>query len=140
MEIAHLPKDKKIILFDGICNLCNSAVQFVIKRDKKDVFRFVPLQSELGQKITAHIGIDHKHIDSFILYEPGKAYYYKASAAFETAKEFGGIYSLLRIFSIFPSFITNFVYDYVAKHRYQWYGKKESCMVPTPELRTKFLE
>lgn len=139
MEIADLPKDKKIILFDGVCNLCNSAVQFVIKRDSKDIFRFVALQSELGQKIVDHIGIDTKNIDSIILYEPGKAYYYKAAAALQIVKELGGLYICLRVFSVFPAFISNTVYDYVARHRYQWYGRRESCMVPTPELSAKFL-
>lgn len=139
MEIADLPNDKKIILFDGVCNLCNSAVQFGIKHDKKDVFRFVALQSELGLKIIKHIGIDIKNTDSIVLYEPTKAYYYKSVAALEIIKEFGGMYTLLRIFTIFPKFISDFVYDFVAKNRYKWYGKQEACMIPTPELKAKFL-
>lgn len=139
MEISDLPKDKKIILFDGVCNLCNSAVQFVIKRDKNDIFRFVPLQSDLGRKIIKHIGVDTK-IDSIIVYEPNIAYYYKAQAALKIAKYIGGIYSLLEIFSVFPKGLSNAVYDYFAKNRYQWFGKKESCMIPTPELKSKFLE
>ncbi|MBP6557252.1 MAG: thiol-disulfide oxidoreductase DCC family protein [Flavobacterium sp.] len=139
MEIADLPLDKKIILFDGVCNLCNTSVQFVIRHDKNDIFRFVALQSDLGLKIITHIGIDTKNTDSIILYEPGKAYYNKSEAAFQIIKEFGGIYSLLRILSIFPKFISNAVYDYVAKNRYQWYGKRETCMIPTAELKAKFL-
>jgi len=139
MEIADLPKDKKILLFDGVCNLCNTSVQFVIKHDKTDIFRFVPLQSELGIKIINHIGIDTKHTDSFVLYEPGKAYYYKAEAALKAVAEFGGMYSLLQIFHVLPKFISNAVYDYVAKNRYKWYGKQESCMIPSPELKSKFL-
>lgn len=139
MDITNLPKDKKIILFDGVCNLCNASVQFVIKQDKNDIFRFVALQSELGLKIIKHIGIDIKNTDSIVLYEPGKAYYYKSEAALRIIKEFGGIYSLLRIFSVFPKFISDFIYDYVAKNRYRWYGKQESCMIPTPELEAKFL-
>lgn len=140
MEIPALPKDKKIILFDGVCNLCDSFVQFIIKRDKEDIFRFVPLQSELGARIIKHIGVDTSKIDSIILYEPGTAYYYKAKAAIRIAKYIGGIYSLLGIFSVLPKGISNIVYDYVARNRYKWYGKKESCMVPTPELKAKFLE
>ncbi len=139
MEIEDLPIDKKIILFDGVCNLCNSSVQFVIKHDKKDIFRFVPLQSALGLKIINHIGIDIKNTDSIILYEPTKAYYYKAEAALKVVNEFGGVYSLLQIFNIFPKFISNTVYDYVARNRYKWYGKQDACMIPTPELRAKFL-
>lgn len=137
MEISELPKDKKIILFDGVCNLCDSAVQFVIKHDKKDVFRFVPLQSELGRKIISHVGASN--IDSIILYEPGKAYYYKSGVAFKIIKETCGIHKALLVFSIFPKSILDYLYDFVAKNRYKWFGKKESCMIPTSELQSKFL-
>ena len=137
--MQDLPKNKKIILFDGVCNLCNSAVQFIIKNDKKDIFRFVALQSELGNEICSYIGVDQTKIDSIILYNPGVAYYYKSSAAFEIADELGGIYSLISIFKILPEKFGNFIYDYIAKNRYKWYGKKESCMIPTPELKSKFL-
>ena len=139
MEISDLPKDKKIILFDGVCNLCDSSVQFVIKHDKKDIFRFVSLQSELGQKIISHIGISGLNIDSTILYEPEKGYYYKAEVAFRILKELNGIYQCLLVFSIFPKSILNNIYDYIAKNRYEWFGKKESCMIPTPKVQSKFL-
>ncbi len=135
----ELPRDKKIILFDGVCNLCNSTVQFLIKHDKKDVFRFVALQSDLGQQITAYIGIDTSKVDSIIVYEPGKAYFYKAEAALEIASAIGGICSLLGIFKVVPKSISNAVYDYIARNRYKWYGKKEACMLPTPEIKAKFL-
>ncbi|WP_269224966.1 thiol-disulfide oxidoreductase DCC family protein [Flavobacterium eburneipallidum] len=137
--MLNLPQNKKIILFDGICNLCNSAVQFVIQHDSKDIFRFVALQSDLGQEILNHIGINPKNIDSIILYEPGVAYYYKSSAAIEIAKSLGGFWHLGTIFRIIPTGIRNSLYDYIAKNRYKWYGKKESCMIPTPELKAKFL-
>lgn len=138
--MLNLPFDKKIILFDGVCNLCNSAVQFIIKHDKKDVFRFVALQSELGQEILNYIGIDVKNIDSIVLYEPGVAYYYKSDAALQIAGNLNGLFSLGTVFKILPTGIRNELYDYIAKNRYKWYGKKESCMVPTPELKIKFLE
>jgi predicted DCC family thiol-disulfide oxidoreductase YuxK len=139
MEISDLPKDKKIILFDGVCNLCNSAVQYVIKRDQKDLFRFAPLQSALGQSIIKHIGIASQNIDSIILYEPGKAYYYKSSAAIEIARNLKGIITYSGIFKIIPSRLRDMIYDYVASNRYKWYGQKESCMIPTAELKAKFL-
>lgn len=135
----NLPKDKKIILFDGVCNLCDSFVQYVIKRDKKDIFRFVALQSDLGQEILKHIGIDTKNIDSIILYEPGIAYFYKSSAAIEIAKHLGGFLGLSTVFKIIPIFLRNPIYDYVARNRYKWYGKKDNCMIPTLELKAKFL-
>lgn len=137
--MTNLPKDKKIILFDGVCNLCDSSIQFIIKHDKKDLFRFVALQSEIGMEIIKHIGVDTSKIDSILLYEPGKAYYYKAEAALKIAKELGGIYTVISWFGILPKFLTNSVYDYIAKNRYKWYGKKDACMIPTPELKAKFL-
>lgn len=137
--MLNLPENKKIILFDGVCNLCDASVQFIIKHDKNDDFRFVALQSELGQKILEHIGINPLNIDSIILYEPGIAYYYKSQAAIEIAKILGGFLQFGTIFRIIPTGIRNQLYDYIAKNRYKWYGKKESCMIPTPELKSKFL-
>jgi predicted DCC family thiol-disulfide oxidoreductase YuxK len=140
MEVADLPQNKKIILFDGVCNLCNQSVQYIIQHDKNDVFRFVALQSALGKKIINHIGINDKHIDSVIFYEPGKVYYYKSDAALEIAKNLGGLFTYGTIFRIIPSGLRDLLYDYIATNRYKWYGKKESCMIPTPELKLKFLE
>lgn len=136
----NLPENKKIILFDGVCNLCDASVQFIIKNDKNDVFRFVAIQSELGQQIIKHLGIDTSKTDSIILYEPGVAYYFKAEAALRIAKELRSWHSIFYIFIHVPNFIKNGVYDFIAKNRYKWYGKKEACMIPTPELKAKFLE
>lgn len=138
--MLNIPKDKKIILFDGVCNLCDTAVQMIIKHDKKDVFRFVALQSDLGQEIIKHIGIDTINIDSIILYQPGIAYYYKSEAALEIAKNLSGVFYLATIFSIFPTAFNNYIYDYIAKNRYKWYGKRETCLIPTKELQAKFLD
>lgn len=137
--MQNFPINKKIILFDGVCNLCNLAVQFVIQHDTKDVFRFVALQSELGQEILKHIGVNPANVDSIILYEPGIAYYYKSQAVLEIAKHLGGFWHFGTIFRVIPTGIRNQLYDYIAKNRYKWYGKKENCMIPTPELRAKFL-
>lgn len=130
---------KKIILFDGVCNLCNGSVQFVIKRDKKDRFRYAALQSEVGQQLVQERHIDTKEVDSIILIEPGVAYFTKSDAALEIAKDLGGVWRLMALFHWFPRSIRNFVYDFVARNRYKWFGKKEACMVPTPELQAKFL-
>ena len=137
--MENLPENKKIILFDGVCNLCDNVVQFIIKRDKADVFRFVALQSALGKEIIKYIGVNPEKTDSIILYEPGHAYYYKAEAALKIAKEIGGVYSLMSVFSLLPKRLSNSVYDYVARNRYKWYGKKDECMIPTPEMKAKFL-
>ena len=138
--MLEFPKGKKIILFDGVCNLCEASVQFVVKYDKKDVFRFVALQSDLGLAILKHIGLENKNIDSVILYEPGFAYNYKSAAALEIAKNLGGFFHFGTIFKLIPNGLRNLLYDYIAKNRYLWYGKKESCLVPTLELKSKFLE
>ena len=135
-----IPKNKKIILFDGVCNLCNDSVQLIIERDKNDVFRFASLQSEVGQKLTIERGIDPEAMNSIILIEPGIAYYEKSTAALEISKHLTGGYSLLRYFSFLPEGFRNGVYDIIAKNRYKWFGKKDECMIPTAELKAKFLE
>lgn len=126
--------NQKIILFDGVCNLCNDAVNFVIKRDKKNLFKFATLQSEHAQDF----GMDPTKMDSIILVD-GEKQYSKSSAALHIAKHLSGGYPLLYAFMILPRFIRDWVYDYIAKNRYKWFGKKESCMIPTPELQEKFL-
>lgn len=134
------PRDKKIILFDGVCNLCDHTIQKIIKADRHDQFRFAPLSSEVGTAILNYIGVDPNKTDSMVLYEPGKGYYIKSEAALKIASSLGGVYALLGLFSIFPKYLTDPLYNYIAKNRYRWYGRKDSCMIPTPELRNKFLD
>lgn len=134
-----LTEDKKIILFDGVCNLCNSTVNFIIERDKKDVFRFASLQSEIGQKLVSERGLDPVELESVILIEPGIAYYRKSSAAVEIARHLSGGYSYLKYFSILPETLRDGIYNIIANNRYKWFGKEESCSIPTPELTEKFL-
>ena len=135
-----IPNDKQIILFDGVCNLCDSAVQMIIKHDTKDVFRFVALQSDLGQKIIQHLGINTHKTDSIILYQPGFAYHYKSEAVLEIAKNLGGIFYFAALFSILPTSVNNYIYEYVAKNRYKWFGKKDACLIQSKEIQAKFLE
>ncbi|WP_282111722.1 thiol-disulfide oxidoreductase DCC family protein [Maribacter stanieri] len=134
-----MESNKKIILFDGVCNLCNNTVQFVIKRDVNDIFRFTPLQSDTAKKLLHERNIDIDDIDSIILIEPNVAYYTKSTAALEIGKELKGYDGLSVILLWLPESFRNIVYDYVAKNRYKWYGKKESCMIPTQELKNKFI-
>ncbi|TRO66450.1 thiol-disulfide oxidoreductase DCC family protein [Christiangramia sabulilitoris] len=135
-----IPENKKIVLFDGVCNLCNKAVQRIIKNDKKDVFRFASLQSDLGKKLVAERGMDPEEIDSIILIDPGVAYYKKSTAALEISRELSGGYSLLKNFLFLPEVIRDGIYDIIANNRYKWFGKKDQCMIPTPELKAKFLD
>ncbi len=128
-----------IILFDGVCNLCNNAAQFILKRDKRDRFRFAALQSAVGQKLVQERGIDTSRVDSIILIEPGVAYYIESEAALMIGKEFGGIWNLLGIFQWIPSTLRDPLYRWVASNRYKWFGRKDQCMIPTPALQSKFL-
>lgn len=138
--MIDIPKNKKIILFDGVCNLCNNTVLKVIKNDKNNNFVFAALQSKKGIEITNYLKIDTSKIDSIILYEPGVAYDIKSTAALKIMSSFGGFWFLTQFFKIFPESIRDFMYAYIAKNRYKWFGKKESCMIPTPELKAKFLD
>jgi len=104
-------ENKKIILFDGVCNLCNSAVQYVIEHDKNDVFMFAALQSDIGEKLMKERGIDASQIDSIILIEQGVAYYTKSTAALKIARSFGGIWQLAGVFQWIPEKIRDWVYD-----------------------------
>ncbi|HMB62701.1 MAG TPA: DUF393 domain-containing protein [Eudoraea sp.] len=133
------PENKKIILFDGVCNLCNRSVQYIIKRDKKDVFRFAPLQSEIGEKLINERKIDPSKVDSIVLIEPNIAYYIKSSAALKIGSSFGGGYHLLVIFQWVPRVIRDWIYDLIASRRYRWFGKREACMVPSSGIKARFL-
>ena len=135
-----MEKTKKIILYDGVCNLCNRSVQYMIQRDKNDEFRYASLQGEVGRKLVAERQIDTSKVDSIILIDPGVAYYVKSDAIMEIAKSIGGIWSVFTVFQWVPTRLRNIVYDLVAQYRYRWFGKLDQCMIPTPELKTKFLD
>ncbi|MEC8682866.1 MAG: thiol-disulfide oxidoreductase DCC family protein [Bacteroidota bacterium] len=129
----------KIILFDGVCNLCNGAINFIIKHDPKGIFKFASLQGETGQKLLTQHNIDPEETDSIVLIDNDQVSV-KSSAALRIAKNLNQGYPLLFGFMIIPTFIRNGVYDFIAANRYKWFGKKESCMLPTPELRSRFLD
>ena len=137
--MIDLPINKKIIIFDGVCNLCNNTVLKVIKYDEKNIFLFTALQSEEGKEIINHLGIDLSKVDSIILYEPGISYDIKSTAALKIMQEFKGFWVLSRLFLMTPEYVRNVIYDFIAKKRYKWFGKRENCMIPTPELNAKFL-
>ncbi|WP_299665287.1 thiol-disulfide oxidoreductase DCC family protein [uncultured Polaribacter sp.] len=137
--MIDIPKNKKVILFDGICNLCNNSVIKAIRHDKKNTFLFAAIQSESGKQIIDYLKIDTSKTDAIILYEPGISYDVKSTAALKVMNDFGGMWNLTKVLWIFPEGFRDFIYDYIAKNRYQWFGQKESCMIPTPELKAKFL-
>jgi predicted DCC family thiol-disulfide oxidoreductase YuxK len=132
-------KSSKIVLFDGICNLCNSSVQLIIENDSKNLFQFASLQSAFGQKFLQENNLPDDAFKSIVLID-GEKFYTKSEAALRIGKELDGLYKVLRIFLWTPKFIRDFVYDYIAKNRYKWYGKRDSCWIPTDELKQKFLD
>ncbi len=127
-----------IILFDGVCNLCNASVQFILKRDSKAHFRFASLQSEFGKQQLLLYEIDASKCDSVIYIYKDRAFI-KSTAALQIAKKLGGGWPLLYGLIIIPRFIRDWVYGFIAKNRYRWFGKKDSCMIPSPELKSRFL-
>lgn len=129
---------KNIILFDGVCNFCNGAVQFIVKRDKKGAFKFASLQSEAGKELLSKCQLPQE-IDSFVLVENNKCYI-KSTAALRVCQRLKTPWNILSIFRVIPTPIRNTVYEYIAENRYKWFGKKEDCMLPSKELRDRFLE
>jgi predicted DCC family thiol-disulfide oxidoreductase YuxK len=135
-----LYNNKKIVLFDGVCNFCNSSILKIIKNDKKDVFLFASLQSEIGKQLTNHFKIDTNKIDSIILIESETNFYIKSTAALKIINHFDGLWNLFKISWILPTSFRDLFYNYIAKNRYKWFGKKESCMIPTQRIKSKFIE
>ena len=127
-----------IVLFDGVCNLCNATVTFIIRRDRKKIFRFAPLQSPVGESIKVACGFSKDELESVILKVDGKVYK-KSDAALQIAKRLDGLWPVFFIFYFIPSFLRDPIYDLVARYRYRWFGKRESCMIPDPDLRSRFL-
>jgi predicted DCC family thiol-disulfide oxidoreductase YuxK len=127
-----------IILFDGVCNFCNGAINFVLKQDKKGIFKFAPLQSEAGQRLLQHYNLSMKEFDSFILIDKGKVYK-KSAASLRVMNKLPWYWKEAQILRMIPTAFRDAIYDFIAKNRYKWFGKKEQCMVPTPELRSRFL-
>jgi len=135
---AEIPRDKPILLFDGVCNLCSDGVQFVYERDPDASVRFAPLQSETAEQLLDDVGFEDYDFDTFVLVD-GDEYYTKSTAALRVARELDGPTSLLWHLRYVPRVVRDAVYDVVASSRYSVFGKKDRCMLPTPELRERFL-
>lgn len=129
---------KPIILFDGICNLCNGAVQFIIKHDPEKKFFFTSLQSVAGQQLLKQYNLPSENFNSFLLLQDDTIFS-KSTAALKVASQLKSAWKLLYIFIIVPKYIRDAVYSYIAANRYKWFGKKDNCMMPTPELQARFL-
>jgi predicted DCC family thiol-disulfide oxidoreductase YuxK len=137
--------NKYIILFDGICNFCNSSVNFILKRDKNNIFKFSPLQSEAGQRFLNQIYKSENfnkskrlYTDTIILLE-GRKFYTRSTAVLRIVKKLKGIWKFLYIFIIIPPSLRNFIYNLLSKNRYKWFGKRDKCMIPTDKDKSKFI-
>jgi len=138
MRLNSTLSSPPILLFDGFCNLCNAAVQAVIKRDPEGLFQFASLQSQAARYLFMKHSLSTADFDSVVLIVAGKIFI-KSDAILQVASELGGFYSLLPALRILPKFMRDSIYDWVAKNRYGWFGKRESCMIPTDELNNRFL-
>ncbi|MCH6200230.1 thiol-disulfide oxidoreductase DCC family protein [Aquiflexum sp. LQ15W] len=127
-----------IILFDGVCNLCNNAVDFIIRRDKNDCFKFGALQDNATKIILKEYKINQDYIDSIILIR-GDLVFYKSKAALEIARNLESPWPAMYIFNVVPAFIRDPIYDWIARNRYKWFGKKETCRIPSTKEKQKFL-
>jgi predicted DCC family thiol-disulfide oxidoreductase YuxK len=127
-----------IILFDGVCNLCNSSVDFLIRHDKHDKFRFASLQSDIGIELQKKFNLDPEELKTFFLID-GAKYYSRSTAALKAAKELGFPWNLAYMFILVPRFIRDSVYRLISRYRYKWFGKRSTCRLPSPEEKVKFL-
>ncbi len=127
-----------VLLFDGVCNLCNATVQFVIRQDPEDIFQFASLQSEAGQAFLKKFNLPTDELNTVVLVNDDKAYT-RSDVVLQISKKLGGWWRLMQVFYIVPRPVRNVVYDWIARNRYRWFGKKDECWLPTPELKRRFL-
>ena len=133
------PTPNEVLIFDGVCNLCARSVRFILAHEAAPRLAFTPLQSPAGNRLMRDWGFDPQDAKTFVLIADGKAYA-KSDAAIRVAGYFRGPWRLLALVKVVPRFIRDWLYDRVAKHRYQWFGRTEQCMLPTPQLRQRFYE
>lgn len=133
-----IESNRAIVLFDGACNLCNASVNFIIKRDKKDTFRFATLQSPFGQGLSKRFNVDTVKDESVLLYQNNRLYTH-STAAIKISEKLSGFWPVFYVLIIIPKPIRDFAYNIIARNRYKWFGKREHCMIPTAGLKHKFI-
>jgi predicted DCC family thiol-disulfide oxidoreductase YuxK len=127
-----------LVLFDGVCNLCSALVQFIIRHDRAGIFHFAALQSEIGGEICRKHGLDAADVQTFVFVADGRMFL-RSDAAIEVVSRFGGAWRILRVLRFVPRVVRDSIYTIVARNRYRWFGRKEVCMVPTPEIKGRFI-
>ena len=127
-----------ILFFDGVCNLCNSSVQFILRNDRNGNLRFASLQSELAEELLPPFGIEPADLNSVVLYDKGTVYT-RSTAVLRTLRHMGGPLSYLAVFGIVPRRLRDFFYNFISHNRYKWFGQRDECMLPSPEYNARFL-
>lgn len=128
-----------IVVFDGVCNFCSGSVQFIVARDPAGVFRFAPMQSKTGRGLLENFGIDADDVTTFVFIKEGKAYV-RSEAALQIAREFAWPWQFLRLARVVPAPIRDALYNWFARNRYRWFGKTDTCMVPSADIKARFLD
>jgi predicted DCC family thiol-disulfide oxidoreductase YuxK len=139
VDLAAVVEDGPVLFFDGVCNLCNGAVQFVIDLDSAERIRFASLQSDAGQTVLDRLDLPKTELATVVLLEENRAYT-RSAAAIRVGELLGGVYRVASVGWLLPRGVRDWLYAFVAEHRYEWFGQKEQCMMPTPELRDRFVE
>ena len=130
---------ENVILFDGVCNLCDGWVKLIIERDPKGYFFFAPLQSEAGQRLLNENKLSPEYLKSIVLLENGRTYF-GSTSVLRTCRKMKGLWPLIYVFILVPAPIRDFFYDWVASRRYQWFGRKESCLIPSADIKSRFID
>ena len=133
------PNDTPVVLFDGVCNLCNASVRAILARDRKGIFRLASLQSQAARRVFAEAGAPVPAVDSVVLVEGGTVYT-RSDVVIRVASRLGFPWSMAGVLRIVPRGLRDAVYDWIARNRYRWFGRKDACPVPTPEQRARFLD
>ncbi|MFC4598900.1 thiol-disulfide oxidoreductase DCC family protein [Cohnella hongkongensis] len=139
MKPTASPSELVVLLIDGHCNLCHGLAKFVVRRDKRAIFRFASLQSELGRRLLKDGGLPESLPDTFVMIENGK-YYTKSTAALRIGRKLGWPWAVAYPAIVLPRFARDSVYGFVARRRYRWFGRSDSCLLPTPDMRSRFLD
>ena len=139
VDLVAVVDDGPVLLFDGVCNLCNGAVQFVVERDSRERIRFASLQSDVGRAVRDRLDLSGEDLETVVLVE-GERAYTKSAAVIRVGELLGGVYGLASLGWLLPRNVRDWLYDRIAANRYDWFGRKDQCMVPTPELRSRFVE
>ncbi len=137
-KFMNTTNESPVLLFDGVCNLCNASVQWILLHDRRGIFRFAALQSETGQALLRQFGLNQEKFDSVVLVQGGRIFL-RSDAPLEIVRRLGGAWPLLFGLKIIPRFLRDAVYNWIARNRYRWFGRQEACMLPRPEWKTRFL-